>query len=124
MCTSAAAKGPFTVNLWMRANASDADGDLFEYVYSHSGYATRQKLCDGGHVPPQPGPPAVCVLLHRLLRPVIALLSTPHATLALAPHPCRQHATGHSLAACSCPACSWTSRRSMAQRGDVTTLYF
>ena len=38
----AASMGPFTVNLWERANATDQDGDLFEYIYSHSAYATRE----------------------------------------------------------------------------------
>ena len=38
---SAGEMGPFTVNLWFRANASDMDGDIFEYVYSHSKYANR-----------------------------------------------------------------------------------
>lgn len=33
--------GPFTINMWFRANASDMDGDLFEYVFSHSANATR-----------------------------------------------------------------------------------
>ncbi len=36
--------GPFTVNLWERANATDQDGDLFEYIYSHSAYASRDEF--------------------------------------------------------------------------------
>lgn len=36
--------GPFTVNMWERANASDQDGDLFQYMYSHSGYASRRNF--------------------------------------------------------------------------------
>lgn len=38
--------GPFTVNLWERANATDQDGDLFEYIYSHSAYASRDNFAD------------------------------------------------------------------------------
>lgn len=38
--------GPFTVNLWERANATDQDGDLFEYIYSHSAYATREDFAN------------------------------------------------------------------------------
>ena len=37
-------KGPFTLNMWFRANASDMDGDLFQYVFSQSKYATRQNF--------------------------------------------------------------------------------
>ncbi len=36
--------GPFTVNLWERANSTDQDGELFEYLYSHSAYAGRQNF--------------------------------------------------------------------------------
>ena len=42
----AASMGPFTVNLWERANATDQDGDLFEYIYSHSAYATRDDFAN------------------------------------------------------------------------------
>ena len=37
----AGADGPFTVNLWFRGNGSDMSGELFEYIFSHSAYATR-----------------------------------------------------------------------------------
>ncbi|KAK9917704.1 hypothetical protein WJX75_007350 [Coccomyxa subellipsoidea] len=37
-----AAMGPFSINMWVKANATDMDGDLFQYFFSHSGYATRQ----------------------------------------------------------------------------------
>jgi hypothetical protein len=40
----AGAKGPFTVSMWFRANASDMDGDLFQYVFSASKYASRQNF--------------------------------------------------------------------------------
>ena len=35
------ADGPFTVSLWFRGNGSDTSGELFEYIFSHSAYATR-----------------------------------------------------------------------------------
>lgn len=37
----AGADGPFTVSLWFRGNGSDTSGELFEYIFSHSAYATR-----------------------------------------------------------------------------------
>ena len=40
----AASMGPFTVNLWEKANSTDQDGELFEYVYSHSAYAGRRNF--------------------------------------------------------------------------------
>ena len=36
--------GPFTINLWERANATDQDGDLFQYIFSHSAYANRTQF--------------------------------------------------------------------------------
>lgn len=39
LCTGA--DGPFTVSLWFRGNGSDTSGELFEYIFSHSAYATR-----------------------------------------------------------------------------------
>ncbi|BDA48704.1 hypothetical protein COCOBI_12-3860 [Coccomyxa sp. Obi] len=41
-----AAMGPFTINIWVKANASDMDGDLFQYFFSHSAYATRQNYAN------------------------------------------------------------------------------
>ncbi|KAK9839475.1 hypothetical protein WJX81_004373 [Elliptochloris bilobata] len=34
------ADGPFSVNLWFRGNGSEMTGELFEYIFSHSAYAT------------------------------------------------------------------------------------
>ena len=68
----AASMGPFTVNLWERANATDQDGDLFEYIYSHSAYATRDEFAnvDAFHpnqvswqLPLAAGPPVVFINL-------------------------------------------------------------
>ena len=36
--------GPFTINLWERANATDQEGDLFQYIFSHSAYANRTQF--------------------------------------------------------------------------------
>lgn len=46
LCVIAAAMGPFTINIWVKANASDMDGDLFTYFFSHSAYATRQNYAN------------------------------------------------------------------------------
>lgn len=42
VCVMAAAMGPFTINIWVKANATDMEGDLFQYFFSHSAYASRQ----------------------------------------------------------------------------------
>ena len=41
MYARAGADGPFSVSLWFRGNGTDTSGELFEYIFSHSAYATR-----------------------------------------------------------------------------------
>ena len=44
--------GPFTINLWERANATDQEGDLFQYIFSHSAYANRTQFAPVDAFPP------------------------------------------------------------------------
>ena len=57
--------GPFSINMWFRANASDMDGDLFEYIFSHSDNATRRNFAavdtfDPNQVSPRSCGPLCC----------------------------------------------------------------
>lgn len=60
--------GPFSINMWVKANATDMDGDLFQYFFSHSGYATRQNYAsvDTFH-PNQAGHLLTSMLKHQHL---------------------------------------------------------